>query len=79
MSRRLLMPLLLLPLEMGCGDTWGRPSAVEVPLHRDLMGINPESESCPVTGDRWKKLCGEKNYHEHCPKGCPPWIPHGKQ
>jgi hypothetical protein len=79
MPRRFLMLVLLFPLAMGCGDTWGRQSAVEVPLHRDLMGIEPESESCPVRGDKWKKLCSEKNYHKYCPPGCSPWIPHGKE
>lgn len=71
--------LLLLPLGMGCGETWGRQSAIEIPLHRDLMGLNSQSTPCGITEEKQKELCNEKNYHELCPPGCPLWIPRGKQ
>jgi hypothetical protein len=79
MSRRLLVLVLLGSLDMGCGETWGRQSAIEVPLHRDVMGLNSQSTSCQLTDKELEELCNEKNYHERCPKGCSPWIPRGKQ
>lgn len=36
MTRRFLTLMALLPLQLGCGSTWGRPSAVEMPLHKSV-------------------------------------------
>jgi hypothetical protein len=39
--QRLLTLLPLVSFAMGCGETWAHPG-VEVPLHRDLMGLTPK-------------------------------------
>lgn len=77
--RRLPLLALTLALGAGCGDTWGRESAVEIPLHRDLMEIKTNPKSCSLTESELKVYCNEKNYHKLCPPGCPPWFPRGKQ
>ena len=79
MSTRLLMLVLLSSLAMGCGDTWGRQSAVEVPLHRDLMGLNSRPAQCHLEKEDLEAFCNEENYHKLCPPGCPLWTPPKKR
>lgn len=66
-----LLTLLLLSFSMGCGETWARPG-VEVPLHRDLMGLTPKDPPCTLKKREWLKLCTPENYKQkRCPMGCP--------
>lgn len=73
MSRSALTLLLLLPLVAGCGETWGRESAVEIPLHRDVLQLNPRPPSCTLPKPEWKKRCTRDKFDDKsiCPEGCP--------
>lgn len=72
MARRILVLTLLVAMELGCGSTWARSSGVEVPLHRDLMGLN-EAPTCTLEPSEWSKRCTRENYDNKalCPDGCP--------
>jgi hypothetical protein len=77
MARRLLTLILILPVQLGCGSTWARPSAGELPLHRSLWGLHPEEPPCTLDEEEWEERCTPENYGnvEVCPKGCPPTEP----
>ena len=65
--------MLLLVLAVGCGETWGRPGGVEVPLHRDVLGLNPVGPACALEKPEWERRCTREHYKnkEICPEGCP--------
>jgi hypothetical protein len=73
LARRILVLTLLVAMELGCGSTWARSSGVEVPLHRDMMGLNKES-TCTLDPSEWRKRCNREGFGHPgiCPKGCPP-------
>ncbi|KFA90519.1 hypothetical protein [Archangium violaceum] len=73
MTRQLLTLLAILPLQLGCGSTWGRSSAVEVPLHRSVWGLEPKGPRCTLKEEEWKKRCTREHYGQFdiCPQGCP--------
>jgi hypothetical protein len=77
MTRRLLTLTMLLPLQLGCGSTWSRSSAGEVPLHRSVWGLQQEDPPCTLDEEEWEERCNSKNYGDEkiCPKGCPPSEP----
>lgn len=77
MTRQLLTLMVLLPLQLGCGSTWGRSSAGEVPLHRSVWGLQPEAPPCTLDEEEWEERCNSENYGDEttCPKGCPPSEP----
>ncbi|OJT26528.1 hypothetical protein BO221_00315 [Archangium sp. Cb G35] len=77
MTRQLLTLLAILPLQLGCGSTWGRSSAVEVPLHRSVWGLEPKGPGCTLKEEEWKKRCTREHYGQFdiCPQGCPPSEP----
>jgi hypothetical protein len=77
MGRQVLTLMLVVSFELGCGGTWGRPSAVEVPLHRHLLGLNPNAPPCTLERTEWEKRCNREGFGhpEICPKGCPPSEP----
>jgi hypothetical protein len=64
---------VLVLTELGCGETWARSGGVEVPLHRDLMGLNPKDSPCTLSKPEWEKRCTKENHSNYavCPKGCP--------
>jgi hypothetical protein len=76
MQRLPTLLLLLLCFAMGCGETWARPG-VEVPLHRDLMGLTPKDPPCTLKKPDWEKFCTPENFNNEklCPKGCPMAAP----
>ncbi len=73
MTRQLLTLMALLPLQLGCGSTWGRSSAVEVPLHRSVWGLQPEDPPCTLDEEEWEERCTQENFgrYDICPPGCP--------
>jgi hypothetical protein len=77
MARRLLTLMLILPVQLGCGSTWARPSAGEMPLHRSLWGLEPDEPPCTLPKSEWMKRCGPENYGNEkiCPEGCPIAMP----
>lgn len=77
MARPFHLTLLLVPLVTACGETWGRQSAVEIPLHRDLLGLNPKAPDCTLEKSEWEKRCNPENYGDDnvCPKECRPSEP----
>lgn len=76
---RLLTLMPLVSFAMGCGETWARPG-VEVPLHRDLMGLTPKDPPCTLAKSDWEKFCTPENFDNEklCPKGCPMAVPETK-
>lgn len=84
MTRRLLTLMMLVTLLTGCGSTWGRQSAVEIPLHRSVWGLQPEDPPCMLDEEEWEERCNSENYANKkiCLPGCPPSEPEkgtGKQ
>lgn len=73
MTRPLLTLMMLLTLLMGCGSTWGRQSAVEVPLHRSVWGLQPRGPQCTLKYAEWKERCTREHFgnFDICPQGCP--------
>lgn len=73
MTRRLLTLMVLLSMQLGCGSTWGRPSAIEVPLHRSVWGLQPEDPRCTLDEEEWAERCTREHFGKFdiCPQGCP--------
>jgi hypothetical protein len=77
MVRNIVWLALSLTVAVGCADTWGRESAVEVPLHRDLMEL-PQQGPCDLSMDDWEKYCGRAGSHPDCPRECINHPPRGQ-
>lgn len=78
MGKEILWLVALLAVTVGCADTWGRESAVEVPLHRDLMGL-ADSPPCRLNAEEKKNFCEGKGPHPDCPQGCREPAPQGQK
>lgn len=71
MARPFRMTLMLVPLALGCGSTWDRQSAVKVPLHQSVWGLQPKDPPCTLEKEEWEEKCNSANYNKMCPPGCP--------